>query len=322
MIEVVRSPVFATVQDLGRPGWRALGVPPGGALDSAALQLGNLLVGNPSGAAAIELLAGGGSFRFLRPTPFALTGAEAEAHLAGRAVEPRRLTFAAAGDTLALAGLVRGRALYLCCGGGLQVPPVLGSASTYPPGRFGGHEGRTLRTGDHLAAGARCFPPPRWEAEWVATWAADLAIRPLRLVPGPQWELFSAEWREQFFHTGFRLSEMDRSGARLGGSLPPSDAPTDRASEVATPGTVQVVADGRLLVLLADGPTVGGYPKLGCLAAADLPVLVQANASARVTFVRATPAEARAALLDRQNRLAALARLVRPAVAAPIATPP
>lgn len=311
MIEVVRTPLFATVQDLGRPGLRALGVPPGGALDPAALQLGNLLVGNPSGAAALELLAGGGAFRFARDTPFVLSGAEAAAKLGQRTVEPRRLTFASAGDVLDIAGLTRGRALYLCCGGGVQVAPVLGSASTYPPGRFGGYGGRALRVGDRLELGARRFPPPRWEPEWVAAWADDLAPRPLRLVPGPQWEAFAPEWRAAFFQAAFRPGEIDRAGARLAAALPPHDVPSDRASEVATPGTVQVVADGGLLALLADGPTVGGYPKLGCIAAVDLSALVQAGPHAPLRFVAATPHQARAALLERQRALATLARRVR-----------
>ena len=148
MITISRAPPYLTVQDAGRKQSRWSGVPQGGAMDFTAMSAANAIAGNSLNAAALEWALGGGSIRFDRDCTFALAGATARATLAGQAVAPCTTTYARAGDELTVEQIVTGRFLYLAVAGGIDVLPVLGSRSTYLPGRFGGYEGRMLKSGD------------------------------------------------------------------------------------------------------------------------------------------------------------------------------
>lgn len=311
MIEVVQPPAMATVQDLGRPGLRAQGVPPGGALDPWALRLANVLVGNRTDTAALEWLLGGGRVRFLKPMPFAFAGAEVVGHLAGRPIASHRRYFARAGDELQVDSVRDGQCLYLACGGGLDVATVLGSASTLVSAGFGGWHGRRLQGGDRLATGRRRWPPPRFAAAWLEGCPWRLEARPLRFIPGPQWDDFAPAWRDAFAAAEFGVgAERDRAGARLRSSLPPPAFDFARPSEPATPGAIQILPTGQPVVLLADGPTVGGYPKIGTIVAADLGRFVQVRPGASVRFAPCPCAAAVTALREAHAWLGRLAERV------------
>ena len=308
-LRVLRAPPFATVQDLGRPGWRHLGVPAGGAMDPWSLQAANLLAGGTPGAAALEWGVGGGVLHVERDVTIALAGADVEAMLGGRAVGAWRTLRARTGDRLELGAPRRGRFAYLAVGGGLQVPPVLGSAATYLPAAIGGVEGRRLRDGDLLPAseapgslGDVICPAELRLA--IAGWATSPGESPVRVTDGPQADLLDADGWSRLTGPGLAVSPTgDRTGYRLAG--PPIVAAAAGAalpSEPGCPGAIQLPPGGEPIVLMADAPTVGGYAKPAVVVLADLGRLAQHPPGAPVRFTRVSLDEAQR--LYRRRRVA------------------
>jgi biotin-dependent carboxylase-like uncharacterized protein len=269
MIEVATAPPFATVQDLGRFGHRASGVPVAGAMDPDALRLANAMVGNPPDAAAIECALGGGALIFRQAARYALAGA----------VRAPRDGLANAGDTIMFSPPVNGRFLYVAVAGGIGVPLVLGSRSTYLPGKFGGIEGRTLRVGDQLPIGGPSGAPVK------ATPVAQ-EDDTIRVIVGPHRNAFTPDQRARFLSAEYRVATAsDRTGYRLDGpSLAGGDLGT-QLSEPVCPGAIQITAGGQPIVLMPDAPTVGGYPVIGVVHSADLGRLAQRLPGAPVRFV-------------------------------------
>lgn len=277
MIEVLKAPPFATIQDLGRSGHLHEGVPPAGAMAPETLGWLNRRLGNPDGAAAIEWALGAGTFRFLDAATVAL-GPEGGT-LDGAPVPPWIPVHCAAGAELVVAPPGTARFGYLAIGAGLEVPLVLGSRSTYLPGRFGGLEGRRLRTGDRLATGAQDILVPR---EFGPPPPAGGAIRVIR---GPQADLFDeGAWNELLSGRYAVSAASDRMGYRLEGPSLRHGGPPALPSEPACPGAIQVPDGGAPIVLMPDGPTVGGYPKIAVVASADLGRLAQLRPGDRPDF--------------------------------------
>lgn len=310
MIEILACAGPATVQDCGRPGYRHLGVPLAGALDGDLLQLANALAGNPLTTAAIEVRLVGPRLRAHAPVLVAL-GGEMDGRIdsadgssrPARAWASHRL---AVGDTLTL-GAVRGGVAYLAVGGGIDVPVVLGSRSTYLRAAFGGFAGRQLAAGDRLAIGGS---GAAHALECVLATPPSRRTGVLRVLAGPQREYFTLAAWEQFVGSEFVVSrEADRMGLRLDGACLKHDPAygADIVSDAVTPGAIQVAADGRAIVLLADCQTVGGYPKIATVIAADLNCLAHALPGTRLRFAAVTRAEALAA---RRETAAALAKQI------------
>lgn len=278
MIEMVKAPPFATVQDFGFPAGRAWGLPPGGAMDPVLLGLANGLVGNPPGAAAIEWALGPGAVRSDSPTRIAVLGV-ATITVDGAVYDPPELVFAvAAGTTISIDPGPQHRYSYVAVAGGIAVPLALGSRSTYLPAGLGGHEGRRLHTGDRLEVG-KLASAPGAEFEVVVPELRENAAQSelvIRVVRGPQWEHFAESARQRFFSERYSVdTASDRLGYRL---LGPPVRPREKAtlpSEAACPGAVQLPDGGQPIVLMPDGPTVGGYPKLAVVIRADLRKLAQ-----------------------------------------------
>lgn len=310
-IQVVRAPPFLTVQDLGRPGWRASGVPPGGAMDPWALQSANLLLGNPAGAGALEWAEGGGTLRFARRTSLALAGAEAHVRLDGAEVAWGRVYVAAAGSELEVGRFEHGRFLYLAVRGGVTVPPVLGSRSTYLPARLGGVEGRRLRTGDAVPIGATGDWAPGAGRRLPESFRAPLADdAPLRVIAGPQRASLSGEQWLALLRTAWRLSpSADRMGYRLDGmAVPGGEADATLPSQPTCAGAVQLPPGGTPIVLMADAPTVGGYATPAVVCTADLARLAQRRPGDTVTFTEVGVEEARMLLRERRRWLEEVGR--------------
>lgn len=309
MIEVVAAGPLTTVQDLGRPGWRAFGMPVAGAADRQALVAANLLAGNPADAAALELTLQGGAFRFEEPAYAALAGADLRASLDGAPVRAWSAFPLRAGATLALGAATAGTRAYLAVRGGVDVPPVLGSRSTYVRARVGGHEGRKLRAGDRLPIGRAPGAPP----------AGPRALGPsvvpryhgpveLRVLLGPQDDSFTARGCETLLGADFRVTDRsDRMGWRLDGPAVEHAASADIVSDALLPGAVQVPGDGRPMVMGVDAPTVGGYAKIATVIGPDLARLAQARPGAVVRFRLVAEAEAVEALRREREAWARLA---------------
>lgn len=308
MIEIIAPGPLLTVQDLGRPTARRYGVPPGGAMDPFALAAANRLVANPPGAAGLELTAGGAELRLARPAILALAGGDLGATLDGRPLPLWTAVRADAGARLRLAGRPGpwGARAYLAIAGGLAVPPVLGSRSTDLAGAFGGLEGRRLRAGDRLPVG----PPAPLAgllvgARWPEPLRPPYGPRPaLRLLPGPHLGCFAPGALAALEGATLRISATsNRMGYRLEGLALAYARPCSLPSLGVVPGTVQVPPDGAPILLMADAQTTGGYPVIGVVAAADLPLAAQLLPGDEL---RLAPASLAAALAARRAQAEAL----------------
>jgi biotin-dependent carboxylase-like uncharacterized protein len=311
VIAVVKPGLLTTVQDEGRPGYRAFGMPLAGAIDRRALATANLLAGNEPGAAALELTFLGGQFRFDRGALAALAGADMGAALDGEPVAPWSSFRVGAGSTLALGQATAGVRCYLAVRGGIEVPLVLGSRSTYARARVGGHQGRALVAGDALAVGKARGPEPAPRVLGPGEAPATGGEARLRVLPGPQQDRFSPEAIEAFHATAWRVTpENDRMGYRLEGPPLRHLAGADILTDPLVPGAVQVPGSGQPIVLMADCQTSGGYAKIAAVIGPDLRRLAQARAGDAVRFVPCTQAAAVRALRAERAALAALARRV------------
>ncbi|HEY3539522.1 MAG TPA: biotin-dependent carboxyltransferase family protein [Trinickia sp.] len=321
MIEVLRAGILTSVQDLGRPGYRHLGIATAGALDTLALEVGNRLVGNAPQAAAIEVTMGPTALRFTQATRVAITGAQFDASLDGKPVYAWWSLPVRAGQELILHGAVRGMRSYVCVRGGIDVLPMLGSRSTDLCARFGGLGGRALREGDRLAVGTPSTQPgsgiavqappfgvkaPQWcrfaaagqepvrRGKHLAGAERAVAIRVLR---GPEYESFTALAHEALWSDEWRVTpQSNRMGYRLSGSTLAREAQGDLPSHAVLPGTIQVPPSGQPIVLLADAQTTGGYPRIGAVIQADLWKLAQLRLNGSVRFVPSSREEAVLAL--------------------------
>ncbi len=298
MFEVLEVGGFATVQDAGRFGWRRFGVPLSGPMDRFAFEAANLLAGNESDAAAIELGAGELSLRARHDCVIAVAGAGYRLSVGAWDFPLWGSCFVRAGAAIRLSRSGFGMWAYIASSGGLGLPRVLGSQSTYLRGRFGGLQGRLLQPGDILHGHA----PSRLLMEAAARTLPEAARPPygpapvLDAIPGPQTARFSAGDLAAFFSSEYRISaSSDRMGYRLQGAALHTNGQPELTSEGMAPGSIQVPADGQPIAMLADSATAGGYPKIACIASAALPLLAQCTPGQdRVRFRQVTVAAAQA----------------------------
>lgn len=298
---------FATIQDGGRPGYRAEGVPICGAMDPISLARANALVGNQGTVAAIEWALAGGIVRVSKTAVIAVAGAGIELTRNGAVLATDIAVEFAPGDELAIGRFLRGSYAYVAVRGGIHVPAVLGSRSTYLPAAFGGLDGRRLRAGDVLPIGAvgrkKRAPAPTASGSL----RESQETRPIRAIEGPNTSAFPAGFVERFWASEFTLSPTsNRAGYRLGRRAHEHEKSLDRSdiSEPACVGAIQVPDAASAIVLMPDGPTVGGYPKIGVVASVDVPELAQRMPGDRIRFERTTVQEAQR-LLREQRPLAA-----------------
>ncbi|MGH2559486.1 MAG: acetyl-CoA carboxylase, partial [Thermomicrobiales bacterium] len=297
---VRKAGMLTTVQDLGRPGLMRFGVAPGGALDRAALILGNRLVGNDPDAAGLEITLLGAVLEFTGEAVIAGTGGDLGARLNGAAMPRWRSVAVRTGDTVSFQpGGGRGARAYLCFAGGIAVEPVLESRSTDLAGGFGGVEGRALIAGDELPLGEPSGPLALMARRQLAAAPPDYAQNlTMRVVLGPQLDRFTPDGVATFLGNRYVVSaKADRTGIRLNGPAIAHSRGADLLSEGIAHGAVQVPGDGQPIVLLAARQTVGGYPKIATVIGADLDRLAQARPGDTIRFVEVTPGEARSATL-------------------------
>ena len=300
MLEVIKPGFFTTVQDGGRWGYQQYGVGISGAMDAFALSCANLLVGNSEGAAGLEITVIGPTLRFTQETILAITGADFNPRRDGEPLQSWTCHQAQPGSTLSFGGGKGGVRAYLAVSGGIAVPPVMGSRSTYLLGHFGGLDGRALRVQDSLpilplAAGTRhrigTFFPENFRPAYKKN-------PTLRVVLGPFEEFFSEEGIRAFFSTKYTVSpQSDRMGYRLKGEPIKRQKSGEMITCGLANGTIQVPPDGQPIVLLADRQTIGGYPIIATLIHADLPLIAQCMPGDRVRFLAVSPDEAREAYL-------------------------
>lgn len=267
----------ATIQDLGRPGWARFGVPPSGAMDASAMRHANLLVGNHPASPVLELLMHGAEIAFLRATWLAVTGAENSCAIASGTA--RKVP---AGTVLRFRASGSGVWIYLAIPGGWKAARWLGSASANPRAGMGASLGK----GAILASGGSpLFSIP--DAVAMRKLSNKPAQPPktvvLQVFPGPQYADFSASARRALEATLWTVSpDSDRTGYRMDGAcLEPGP---EIISQPLTPGTIQVPGNGKPIVTMPDGPTVGGYPQIGWMAPPERSTLAQAAPGSHIQF--------------------------------------
>lgn len=309
MITITRAPPYLTVQDWGRKGSRAAGVPQSGAMDSFALRTANALAGNHMDAAGLEWALGGGSIRFENDAAFSLAGAKANATIAGRAATPCTTIYAKSGEELEIERLPSGRFLYLAVRGGIEVPPVLRSRSTYLPGRFGGFQGRMLKRGDSVALGSDSTYLPTEGCHCPADLLPRYEPGVVHVTRGTHADLFDESAWRALTETEYRVSAAsDRTGYKLEG-LAIANPAGILPSEAGCPGAIQIPGDGLPIVLMSDAPTVGGYPKIAVVAEADLPIIAQRSPGETIRFELITIEQSQRALKRRTSDLHTITQL-------------
>ena len=305
---VTRAGFLTSVQDLGRTGFRQFGVSTSGALDSFALRVANLLVGNDAGAAGLEITLGGLQLRFENERIVAWCGGEFDVRIGSRAFPAGHVAHVRAGDELKFGRAQIGCRCWLAISGGIDVPTVLGSRSTDLRANFGGLEGRTLRDGDRLRLGrsrqSQTAATGRISS-WTAPhdWGSPASHHPiLRFIRGFDWACFDASTPQRFTSEPFDVSpDSDRMGVRLDGPELKRDEETDLISEAVAPGTVQVPPGGKPILLLGDCQTIGGYPKIAHVITVDLGIAAQLRAGDSVRFFVVSLEDAHRLLMERKH---------------------
>jgi antagonist of KipI len=322
MLEVLEAGLLSTIQDAGRPGFAHLGVPVSGACDPLGLAVANLLLGDPPGAPALEMTLAGPTLQAKEDCVVAFAGADFEATHDGAPVRPGASRLLRAGAILRFGAARRGSRGYLGLAGGIAVPSVLGSASTYVPARLGGIDGRALRTGDRLVPRRRGDLSGAGRSWPSGAPRSQVVTRRLRLLPGPHPEAFAgaafdellaSEWtvHARSDRTGLRLTRpLQRPGGPEGlrhGTLTSGRLAREMVSQPMTWGAVQVPPDGEPIVLQADHQTIGGYPVLAVVIRADRTVLGQLAPGERVRLMPATIGDAQRAYREQQAQLRRIA---------------
>lgn len=303
ILQVLRADFPVTIQDSGRQRYQKYGVPPSGAMDAFALRVANLLLGNPEGSAALEITLVGPELLVLRSWLVSVTGADWDLYVDGILMPTWTSLFVRRGQVIRFQRRRQGARCYLAVKGGLDVPMVLGSRSTYLPGGFGGMEGRALRPGDIL----RALPAPIDPAEAGRQFPESSTFYhngPLRILPGPQAGLFGRDAWHRLTAEEFAVTEQaDRIGYRLQGPELEHRGPADIISGGLATGCIQVPASRQPIVLMVDRQTTGGYPVMAVVISADLHRLAQKLPGDRLRFRLVTLETAISARRELEERL-------------------
>ena len=317
-LKVIAAGFAPTLQDFGRPAFQNRGVPVSGALDTVSLRIGNALVGNDSGMAAIE-------FRMIGPVlevmadsiRVALVGTRAGIVVeAGERIElPAYQSIRLKrGHRFSVNPVTDSGAAYLCVAGGFDLPAVFGSLSTYGRARIGGFEGRALKDGDALPL---CLneAAEHGELRLESLDYLDMA-GPVRVVFGPQRDYFTDESATAFLAGEYKVSrEADRMGMRLEGPFLEHARGYNIISDGIVTGAIQVPGNGLPIILLADHQTTGGYPKIGTVISADIPRLGRLKPGDTLSFTEISVADAEDVRLEQEKEVKRLIESLSPAAA-------
>ncbi|HTI01554.1 MAG TPA: biotin-dependent carboxyltransferase family protein [Acidisoma sp.] len=316
-IKVLHQGLATSVQDLGRPGYFHLGIPMGGAMDRYALRAANRLVGNDEGAAGLEAVFMGPKLEFQRDALVAVTGAEMPVRIDGQEQPGWTALPVKAGQVLSFDFLKSGARIYIAVSGGIDVPEVLGSRSTYAIGAMGGVAGRAIQLGDTLPLGAAgAAAPGRTVPEALRRLPGTPAE--LRVLPGLYWHRLTAEAQASFFADEWKVApEADRMGYRFRGGRKldfvqrdqPFGAGSDPSNIVDSCypyGSIQVPGGTEPIILHRDAVSGGGYFMLGTVISADMDLIGQLQPHTRTRFIEVTMEQALAARHERASLLETL----------------
>lgn len=290
-LKVVKPGIMDTIQDMGRPGSAHLGIPLSGAADKAALAVGNLVLGNCADTAAVECHWPAPVLRLEAPALLALTGADFGATADGIPVQQNRTIFLPGNTEIRFVRRHSGARAYLCVRGGFLVPEILGSRSTHVVSATGGFAGRKLAPGDTFQFDTGLQQPGA--ALHASTHGLYPVNRLIRFTPGPEYDRLSGSARNDLERETWKTGvSSDRMGCELTGPILLLANKEEMVSSGVVPGTIQLPAGGKPLILLSDCQTTGGYPRIGQIIEADLPAVAQLSPGDTFRLVSVTREDA------------------------------
>lgn len=312
-IDVVKAGLQTTFQDAGRPGFAHFGIGRSGAFDTPALRIANALCGNPRDACALEMTLLGPTLRFRHDARIAVTGAPTVFRIDGVDAPMWAPVWVRADTHVELGAMRSGCRAYLAVAGGFEVDAVLGSRSTDANSHLGPCDGQPLQAGDVLryrggrqqrqTGNNRATVTPHWSID-SRPWTDDDSERPLRLLPGTHLDNLTSTSRKDLFSRVFTvLKDSNRVGLRLGGRKLEWVAPIEMVSEGCVPGLLQLPPQGLPIAFGPECPVSGGYPRLGQIAAVDLPRLAQRRPGNALRFRPCTLEDAWHALRESEHAL-------------------
>jgi antagonist of KipI len=311
-LRIIKAGVLDTIQDMGRYGWQQLGINPGGAMDKWAAQAANILVGNDTKEAVVEIHFPTSDFFFEKPVLIAVCGADFSPYLNGEEIPCGQPVLVNRFSILQFYGIKKGARAYLAIHGGFDMPAWLNSYSTNVKAGAGGYKGRALQKEDEIAIHSlspellsvldkKEFIILPWKAN--TTWDDDERTEILML-PGNEWDRLDSLSKEDFLHQPFTISHhSDRMGYRLQAQPLSVLNNEEIVSSAVSFGTVQLLPDGQLIVLMADHQTTGGYPRVGHVVSAHHSKLAQMRAGDKIYFKLTNQAIAENLLMKQQQHL-------------------
>jgi antagonist of KipI len=308
-IEIIKPGVLSTLQDGGRKGFRSTGIGPGGAMDLFAMAVSNFLVGNEETAAVLEINFPAPEILFLQNALISLTGADLSASVNNEPLPLWRPFFVKKDSLLKFKEPVHGAKVYLAVQGGWKSDKWLGSYSTHLKVAAGGHLGRALLKDDEVLFNENNFSLTgdkvlNWQLSYKQTDQVYQPSNSIRCVKSIEWGLLDKTSQQNFEEKEFEISnQSDRMGYRLNGALLSLQQPTELISSAVDAGTIQLLPDGHLIVLMADHQTTGGYPRIASVIKADLPKLSQLRPGQPVNFKTVTVKEAEDVLISMMQLL-------------------
>lgn len=324
-LKVIDPGLSTSVQDLGRIGFQQYGVVVGGVMDEIAARIANVLIGNKEEDAVLELTLMGPTLLIQKDTVISICGADLSAKIDRVPVPLWKPIFVKEGSILHFGRPQKGCRAYLAIAGGMDVPLIMGSRSTYVRGGFGGYQGRALQEGDVLTQNPYKSKKTTCLMDYLGRkisstpfhtvhWTVSSKIKPMydknpeiHFIKGPQFDQFSVKSKQRFVTEHYQVtSKSDRMGYRLSGTALELTSQVELLSEAVTMGTIQVPNDGQPIILMADRQTIGGYPKMGFVASIDFPVLAQVMPGEKLTFKEITINEAQRLLIEREHALSEL----------------
>lgn len=303
-ITVLHPGMLTTVQDLGRIGYQQFGVSVSGAVDPRSAAVANILVGNEDGEAVLECTVMGPQLRFDESAVIAVTGGDLGPSLDGQPIPMYHAVRVAAGQVLRFMGPKCGCRAFIAVAGGLDIPEIMGSRSTYMKAKIGGYQGRKLEKEDVLNLRSPGTEPKHLETRGIAPEFQGRPLFTLRVVLGPQDDAFTDEGVNTFLTGTYAVTaEFDRMGCRLEGPVITHKESGDIISDGIAFGAIQVPASGQPILMLSDRQTTGGYTKIANVISADFRVLGQLKSGDQVRFEKVSLAAAQEALLAQRASL-------------------
>jgi antagonist of KipI len=310
-LRILKAGILDSLQDRGRFGYQHLGINPTGAMDKFSAAVANALTGNDAGEAVIEMHFPAAVFLFDQPALIALSGADFDASVNGEPLPVNHPVLINKSSVLQFHSLKNNARCYLAVKGGFKLNKWLNSYSTHLQANAGGADGTKLKKGDLLELnmeidlkkmlGENDFRILPWQAN--ETWENKI-FNEIPILPGPEWEWLTEDAKEKFLHSPFTITlQSDRMGYRLEGAPLKTCMPEELVSSAVCFGTIQLLPDGRLIVLMADHQTTGGYPRIGTVITAFHSRLAQLKAGDKINFRFSTQKKAEELLIAQQQHL-------------------